>query len=448
MTLAVRKEIPRVLEPGVRIGRKLEVLRRLGEGGMGTLWVARNLTTEAEVAIKVLRPLRPDDRDLHAAERFRHEAKLGAMLTHRNITRVYDLLEDEDGSLVLVMELLRGETLEQAFLARGALSTKEAVAIIVPILGALQHAHEHGVVHRDLKPSNVFLHVDPDGHATPKLLDFGIAKMKDSSVKTQAGNVLGTPSYMSPEQVRASAQLDGRSDVFSVASVLYELVTGENPFRTDSPSATLARVLEVEVDPDPRLEPRVWLEVQRALSKQPYERHPSAAAFAAALCDALGEALPASVRLGPASRSDPKIELEMARAEALTSTIVTAIGLPKPANRRAVVTYAVALLLAVAGVILAYSATRSSKPSVDIARVSRATSGERPAVSAPAAEKLPGVSSASASVAARSTAPSSEAIVARPGAPHSQPKRLAPPPPPSAPHPVGAAASVARTPGF
>jgi len=442
MTLAVRKEIPRVLEPGARIGRKLEVLRRLGEGGMGTLWVARNLTTEAEVAIKVLRPLRPDDRDLHAAERFRHEAKLGAMLTHRNITRVYDLLEDQDGSLVLVMELLRGETLEQAFLARGALSTKEAVAIIVPILGALQHAHEHGVVHRDLKPSNVFLHVDPDGHAAPKLLDFGIAKMKDSSVKTQAGNVLGTPSYMSPEQVRASAQLDGRSDVFSVASVLYELITGENPFRTDSPSATLARVLEVEVDPDPRIEPRVWLEVQRALSKQPYERHPSAAAFAAALCDALGEALPASLRLGPASRSDPKIELEMARAEAPTTTVT---GLPKPANRRAAVTYAVALVLAVAGVILAYSATRSSKPSVDVARVSTATSAERPAVSAPVAEKLPGVPSASASVAAPSTAPSTEASVARPGAP---PKRPAPPPPSSAQHPAGAAASVARTPGF
>src|SRR3954447_20192800 len=100
MNLAARTESTRVLEPGSRIGRKLEVLRHLGEGGMGTLWVARNLATEAEVAIKVLRPQHEDDLDLRAEERFRHEARLGAMLAHRNITRVFDLLQDDDGALV------------------------------------------------------------------------------------------------------------------------------------------------------------------------------------------------------------------------------------------------------------------------------------------------------------------------------------------------------------
>ncbi len=445
MTLAVSKQPSRVLEPGARIGRKLEVLRRLGEGGMGTLWVARNLTTEAEVAIKVLRPLRPDDRDLHAAERFRHEAKLGAMLTHRNITRVYDLLEDDDGSLVLVMELLRGETLEEAFVARGVMSTTDAVAIVVPILGALQHAHEHGVVHRDIKPSNVFLHVDPDGHATPKLLDFGIAKMKDSSVKTQAGNVLGTPSYMSPEQVRASAQLDGRSDVFSVASVLYELVTGENPFRTDSPSATLARVLEVEVDPDPRIEPRVWLELQRALSKQPYERQPSAGAFATALCDAVGAALPASLRLGPAWRSDPAIELEVERAEARTSVILTGATTDRHKRSR-IASYAAALVLALAGLALAYWSMRRPSP-VDVTPASTSLAADRPAVSVLVSDPLPDVStSPSASV----TRPASAASVAPPSAaPRVPPRRpaAASAAPSAAQRPAGPA-SVARTPGF
>lgn len=291
---AARTEGSRARRPGDRLGRKLELVSQLGEGGMGALWLARNLATEAEVAVKVLRSDR--ERDGHAAERFRHEAQLGAMLTHRNITRVFDLLEDDDGSLVLVMELLHGQTLEAAYKQRGSLSCREAVAVVVPILGALQHAHERGVVHRDVKPSNIFLHVDPDGHITPKLLDFGIAKTHDASVLTRTGDALGSPSYMSPEQVRAAKQLDGRSDLFSVGVVLYEIITGENPFHAPSPTASLAHVLELDVDPDPRIEPRLWLEIQRALAKQPYERHASAANLADALSRAVGASPADSVR--------------------------------------------------------------------------------------------------------------------------------------------------------
>ncbi|MDF2696494.1 MAG: serine/threonine protein kinase [Labilithrix sp.] len=284
-TAAVDAGRGRPLEPGVRIAGKLELMQRIAEGGMGAVWAARNTATGAEVAVKVLRPHRQDDD--HAAERFRHEAKLGATLAHRNITRVFDLLEDEDGSLVLVMERLVGDTLRDYYKAKGSLSTREAIAIIVPILSALQHAHDRGVVHRDLKPANIVLHTDPDGQVTPKLLDFGIAKAKDSAVQTRTGDALGTPSYMSPEQVRA-AELDGRSDLFSVAVVLYEVITGQNPFQGPTPTAALAHVLEVEVDPDPTIEPRVWLEIQRAFRKQPYERHGSAKELASALCAALG----------------------------------------------------------------------------------------------------------------------------------------------------------------
>jgi serine/threonine-protein kinase len=292
----------RSLQPGDRVARRLELLRPLGAGGMGTVWAARNLTTGAEVAIKLLEVVGDDE--AHAAERFRHEAKLGAMLAHRNITRVFDLHEDEGGALVLVMELLQGETLEAWYKRNGTLSNREAVGVIVPILGALQQAHEHGVVHRDLKPSNIFLHIDPDGHVTPKLLDFGIAKTNDSSVETRAGDALGTPSYMSPEQVRASKQLDGRSDVFSIGVVLYEILTGENPFHAQTSSAALAHVLELEIDPDPRIEPRVWLEVQRALSKQAYERHPSAGALAEALSKAIGGPVELARRQPPVRPSD------------------------------------------------------------------------------------------------------------------------------------------------
>jgi len=446
MTAAVRTGVTRVLVPGARIGRKLEVLRRLGEGGMGTLWVARNLTTEAEVAIKVLRPLRPDDRDLNAAERFRHEAKLGAMLVHRNITRVYDLLEDEDGSLVLVMELLRGETLEAAVLARGVLSGADAIAIMVPILGALQHAHKHGVVHRDLKPSNIFLHTDPDGHATPKLLDFGIAKMRDSSVKTQAGNVLGTPSYMSPEQVRASATLDGRSDVFSVASVLYELITGENPFRTDSPSATLAQVLELEVDPDPRIDPRVWIELRRALSKQPYQRHDTAAAFAAALCDAVGEPLPVSLRLAPPARSDPKIVIDVAAAEAATSKVDTGpMGVPERRPRRTLAVYGAALVLALGGALLAGAAMRSRSPrNVSTSTASAVAQQAVPTASVPTPEPpVPAPPSAPATPVAPDIGGARQAVPSR--APIRRPPATAAPPAQRSASPTS---SIARTPGF
>ncbi|HSO34426.1 MAG TPA: serine/threonine-protein kinase [Labilithrix sp.] len=443
MTLAAREESARALEPGSRIGRKLEVVRHLGEGGMGSLWVARNLTTEAEVAIKVLHPQRAEDADLHAAARFRHEANLGAKLAHRNITRVFDLIEDEDGSLILVMELLHGETLE-AVRARGAISGKEAVAILVPILGALQHAHEHGVVHRDIKPSNIFLHVDPDGHTTPKLLDFGIAKMRDSSIKTRDGSVLGTPAYMSPEHVRASAEIDGRSDLFSVASVLYEVITGEGPFRADTPAATLARVLEADVDPDPRLEPRLWMEIQRALSKQPYARHASAAELASALCEAVGEPLPRSLRQPPA-RSEPSIELPVApivvpAARVDPAPVPAGISPPRPRGR--LVVYGTALVLALVGVLLGFASFRhtpaSSTPAVVTTAEATPTATVAPLPDPPAAIAPPSTA----------TAPLAPEVGGsrQAAAPRVPPRR--PPSPPPSQKPATSAPSIARTPGF
>lgn len=463
MTLAAQKETPRVLEPGARIGRKLEVLRHLGEGGMGTLWVARNLTTEAEVAIKVLRPPREEDgAAAHAVERFRHEARLGAMLAHRNITKVFDLLEDDDGSLVLVMELLHGETLHAFCEAKRTLTGKEAVALLVPVLGALQHAHDHDVVHRDLKPSNIFLHVDPDGHTTPKLLDFGIAKMQDSSLKTRAGDVLGTPSYMSPEQVRASPQIDGRSDLFSIGSVLYEMITGENPFRTEAPSATLARVLEMEVDPDPRIEPRLWLEIQRALSKQPYERHASANELADALCVAVGEAPPARraapprdkpvspPRDKPVPRGDepksgpqPAQAAEPALAESTDVDLSLVAGaLPKRVPRAMLAVYGVAVLLAAGGVVLAVAALRG--PPAGPAPSSSSAASAAPAVAETAASV--GASTGEASAALPPEPPEVHFGAARPGGPARPPRR--PPGPHSAPKTPASAPPIARTPGF
>jgi len=296
-------------EPHNRIAGKFRLRKRLATGGMGEVWVARNESTGADVALKVLRRGDTDrEHELQVEERFRHEARLSAMLSHRSIVKVFDLVEESGGTLVLVMELLRGETLQHYVERKGPRPAREAVAVVTPILSALAHAHARGVVHRDVTPSNIFLAIDPDGHVTPKLVDFGIAKIAARPagpalpmppVQTLDGRVLGTPRYMAPERIRGAADIDGRTDVFAVAVVLYETMTGMSPFAASSPSASLAAVLERHIDPDPRIEPRLWVELQRALSKRPYERHATADEFAAALRAAVGEtdgALEASLK--------------------------------------------------------------------------------------------------------------------------------------------------------
>jgi serine/threonine protein kinase len=264
---------------------KYTLIRRLGVGGMAEVWLARNQATRAEVAVKLcLGKVATEE----AVLRFRHEARVGAMLSHRSIVRIFDLVEEPDGTLLLVMELLRGESLERYLKTHGPLPTKDAVAIAIRVLSALAHAHESGVVHRDVTPSNIFLAIDPDGHVIPKLVDFGIARLPGSGVRTLDGRALGTPRYMAPEQIRAPTEIDGRSDLFSAAVVVYEMLTGSCPFAATSPSASLASVLESVVDPDPRIEPSVWIELQRALAKRPYERHRGANEMAEALRTAAG----------------------------------------------------------------------------------------------------------------------------------------------------------------
>ena len=271
--------------PEQLLGGKIRLLSRIGRGGMGDVWMARNEATQAEVAVKTLQR---SERTKTHDERFRREARLAATVSHRNVVRIFDLVDEEDGTLGLVMELLRGGTLEACMRERGAMSTLHAIAVAVPILSALHHVHEKGIVHRDVKPANIFFAVEPDGHVIPKVLDFGIAKLPTaSSPLTVDGSVLGTPHYMSPEQIRGAEDLDGRSDMFSVAALVFEMLTGERIFQRDSAAASLAAVLEHEVDPDPRIEPRIWVALSRALAKRPYERFANCGALAEALRDAV-----------------------------------------------------------------------------------------------------------------------------------------------------------------
>src|SRR5687767_2086358 len=208
-----------------------ELLRELGQGGMATVWLAIQRSLDRKVAIKVMK--RNID-DLEKFERrFLQEGRTMAKLPHRNIVAVYDIVKGEEISYI-AMEYLDGGTLSQKM--KEGLSLAEAISVVVQIAAALQFAHEHGVVHRDLKPANIMFRDE----ATPVLTDFGIAKQQDqaSTRLTQTGMLVGTPTYMSPEQINA-LDVDGRSDLYALGILFYELLTGAPPFQADTPIAVL-----------------------------------------------------------------------------------------------------------------------------------------------------------------------------------------------------------------
>ncbi len=178
-----RAELPqRRFETGERIAGKCRLRRRLATGSMGgEVWLAPNVSTGADLTLKLLaRGGSELEREMQVEARFRNEACMTAGLAHRNIVKVFDLVEEKDGTLAVVMERLRGETLFAYLQRLGPRPPRDALAIMIPILNALGDAHDRGIVHRDVTPSNIFLAVDRDGHVTPKLVDFGIAKSRSS----------------------------------------------------------------------------------------------------------------------------------------------------------------------------------------------------------------------------------------------------------------------------
>lgn len=222
---------------------RLEML--LGEGGMACVWSAYHLELELPVAVKLLRA-GPKNETL--AKRLRLEARAAAHLVHPSIVRVFDVAVADNGDPFMVMELLSGESLAQV-LARERLDNVRAVQLLLPIADALAAAHAHGIVHRDLKPGNVFLSKEGP-ELQPKLLDFGIAKMEYAArIKlTDKGTVLGSPNYMSPEQVRGD-DVDFRSDIWSFSVVLYKALTGVLPFKGSKPRAIMHEILHSDPAP-------------------------------------------------------------------------------------------------------------------------------------------------------------------------------------------------------
>ena len=255
---------------------RYRVRERLGQGGMGALFLALDPAIDRLVAIKVLRVDNPDVR-----ERFQREARLAARLQHPNIVTVYDVGE-HDGQPFIAMEYIPGETLAELIRRRAPLDTRQRVEMVIEICSGLAFAHKHGIVHRDIKPANLILSRDSN---ILKILDFGIARAGESGL-TQVGMVIGTPNYMSPEQVRGEA-IDHRSDIFAVGLVLYELLVYRQAFEAETQPAVLMKILSDQPAPlamlDPMVDAGVATIVYKALAKNPADRYQDLGAMKAEL---------------------------------------------------------------------------------------------------------------------------------------------------------------------
>lgn len=283
--------------PGTRmIVDKYRLDRLLGRGGMGAVYAATHVELERPCAIKLL--LSDFTSDADALERFRREARAAARLNHPNVADTYDYGVLHDGGAYIVMELVEGQTLREFMDAASAMPIAEAAEIAGQIAAGVDTAHRSGIVHRDLKPSNIILTRDHQEHLQVKVVDFGVAKLKEYSTTggglTSSGSLIGTPRYMSPEQC-AGHTTDARSDIYSMGIILFEMLTGQPPF--DAPSATAIAIKHIQQPPPSlkELRPEASLELdqflRRVLDKDPEERPQSAADFAKELGEVVGESI-------------------------------------------------------------------------------------------------------------------------------------------------------------
>jgi eukaryotic-like serine/threonine-protein kinase len=317
---------------GSTIDGRYRLLRRIGSGGMADVWLAEDPHLQRRVALKILHRRFAQDREF--VERFRREAEAAAGLSHPNIVSVFDR-GDVDGTYYIAMQLLEGRSLKE--LIDQGLTPEQAAGLIRQVLEASGYAHRHGVVHRDLKPQNVI--VSDEGEAT--VTDFGIARAGASEI-TQAGSVMGTPHYLSPEQAQGQA-VTAVSDLYSIGVMLYEALTGRVPFEADSAVAiAMKQVSHTPQRPssiNPAVSPALDAVVMRALEKDPGQRFQSAEAFIAALAaagrdpnaDPGGTAafapLPAPIVVeGAEEAEDPAEEERRRRVWALLAAIAVLLG--------------------------------------------------------------------------------------------------------------------------
>jgi serine/threonine-protein kinase len=451
---------------GKTIG-KYRVVERLGRGGMGTVYKAVDETLGREVAVKVLNP---ELTDSEVMKRFRAEATTLAKLNHPEIATIFEIFQF-DTDLLMVMELVRGETLDQLGQRCGPLPPERAAYLVAQVLGALEHAHRAGVVHRDLKPANVMV----TDHGAVKIMDFGIAWVAGAEHLTSDGHMMGTPAYMAPEQVVAK-EVDARADLYSAGVVFYRLLTGNLPFQADTAIGMVQKQLSDPPTPAHvhRADLPDWCGtiLTRALQKSPVDRFQTAEEFRTMLLAQIGAA--ATAHTGafaamhgatPQPMPVPAVLATAGRpvAAATPSAAPAAPNPPavKPTNPQtegATVVlqkshFAVAggLLAVVAAgvVVLAVVALRRQAPA-PVAPATPAVEASAAAAPAPTASTTPPAATSNTAAPAAS-APAASAPVSAPSSASPAPSAAAPPTAaspaasatkPSAPKPSPAAAAV------
>ncbi len=277
------------------LDQRYKVVRKLGEGGMSFVYEAKDISSGESVAVKIMTPKLAQDKT--AAERLRREAGLAIRLEHPNICRIMRLGETEDGLIYLVMPLLQGELLSDKEVREGPIPVELGVQIMGEVCDALDYAHKQQIIHRDLKPENIFICPVEGGGIKAVVTDFGLAKERRAepgmAKLTATGIILGTPEFMSPEQIRGKT-LDGRSDIYALGLVAFEMFTGKLPF--EGKSAQDMMIARLRGQPLPLRKARADLEftpqfekaLMKAIEADPAARYQTAAEFGAALVEAAG----------------------------------------------------------------------------------------------------------------------------------------------------------------
>lgn len=453
---AIARTLP---ELGTVLAGKYAIIRRIGEGGMGVVYEAEHLRLKQRVAIKMLLPEVMELPDV--VSRFEREARAAGQLRSTNTARILDVESSEHGVPYMVMEFLDGHDLSTEIEQRGPLPVGEAVEYVLQACNAMREAHQHGIVHRDLKPSNLFL-TSVEGHPVVKVLDFGISKLENEHEARVTGTqtTVGTPLYMSPEQIRSAKYVDSRTDIWSLGIIMFELLTGKTPFEGSTTAAAVA--ICVDALPSlrgcrPDVPPELDAVVMRALAKDRDARFPDIEAFATALVPfAPGSTsfVPCASPSGTlrAAPSHPSLGA-FARTEASGADLLASLGGGRPGaatsgtwssrahrpRRTLTIVAAFGGVLAVGGLVAAGLAWRANAGHVD-PRPSAAPIAPLVPVAKPTASTTTDLGAATAPTRAPATTPASTA------APTHTTRPVKPPPPSTGrPPPTGTGTTTAPT---
>ena len=361
---------------GQVLADRYHIMKKLGEGGMGQVYLAEHVKMGRRSAIKVMNPAMVHDPE--AVARFNREAANASRISDSHVCAIYDFGETEDGLIYLAMEFVEGEPLTELLAREGALPVARAADICIQVAAALQAAHDLDIVHRDLKPDNIMVTRGRDGTDGVKVVDFGLAKAVGGEgggqKVTRTGLVIGTPEFMSPEQLSGD-KLDGRSDIYSLGLVLFNMLTGTLPFPADSVQEAMVKRLTdepaelIEVRPDLHFPPGLQQTLDTALARSPVDRYQSAAKFAHDLAAVVG-----------LSRSDAGTALPFTLADADDKTeLIEPVRARRRKRSRVPMVVGAIVALGAAGAVVTIGRSVRQTSSVPPADTARQIVAPRPA---------------------------------------------------------------------